>query len=106
MNTDELCEILYKKALDREKDHYTKSWQAYNKALGLSGTVENITLEDEKGIKVTLYTTDIFKAITDQLLQVREEKIKARELSDFLKKFESFGQHMAAIEEYAQQMIK
>lgn len=108
METNKLCEILHKQAIDKTTDDLQRAAEQYQKSLGLynEGT-KYIVFRDEEGkevFKETFYK--ILGVISSQLIGERSDKIKAAALKDFMDKFKSFNTHLLTIEQYAQDMME
>lgn len=114
MDTDKITESLYKTALKDARYQLQRAAQDYRKAISLQGTSETITIEASIGpdiaftkdgkplrkIEVMINYSILIESVTDSLMRIRDKKIRADAITDFLKKFNQFGEYMHQMENY------
>lgn len=108
METNKLCEVLEERAMTDARKHLRSVVDKFNKDIGLAGTTEYIIIKGDKKYsdrEMGTYISTMLNAIVDQLIAKREKGIRAKAVSDFMKQFESFQNHMLTIEQYAQDML-
>lgn len=100
MDTNKICELLENKAINEEKKRLEIAASTYNKTIGLGGTCEMVLLADKEGREIRMYTSDIYQAITAELLKKRDKRLKSDVVSQFLKQVEDFQLNIESLAEY------
>ena len=114
MNTDKITENLCEKAVKDAREQLVTAANNYHKAINLSGTSEIIRVEgsipagselafDKEGnplakVEVRINSRKLTEAITENLMKIRDKKIRSQAVTDFLNKFEQFGEYMHQME--------
>ncbi len=99
MSTDIIFKKLQAKAEESLRKELELAASNYNKALGLSGTCEEITLRDKQGTTIKMYTSDIYKAITETLYEKRKDRRTNEEVQAFLTSVVSLSDQFKLLEE-------
>lgn len=99
MSTDIIFSKLKTKAEDALRTELELAASNYNRALSLAGTCAEITLRDKQGITIKVYTSDIYKAITETLYEKRKDVRTNEEVQTFLKSVATLSSQFKLLEE-------
>jgi len=98
--TNLIFEKLKIKAEDNLKKELESASSCYNKALGLSGICEDITLTDKRtGKSIKIYTTDIYNQINEFLFEKRKESRTKNEIEIFLKEVSTLSAQLEILKD-------